>query len=86
MKKLGIVITDGVGYRNFILSDFLEEIAKKYTDIIIYSGLPKESYILSSFPKNIQVKELQIFTESRKTWFYRKLKEVAHMYLHRNFY
>lgn len=24
MKKLGIVITDGVGFRNFMLSDFME--------------------------------------------------------------
>lgn len=86
MEKVGIVITDGVGYRNFVLSDFLEEIANKYSEIIIYSGLPKGSYNLSGLPENIQIKELQIFTESRTTWFYRKLKEVAHMYLHRSYY
>lgn len=25
MKKLGIVITDGVGFRNFTISNFVEE-------------------------------------------------------------
>lgn len=34
MKKLGIVITDGVGFRNFILSDFLVE-AKKTFDVLL---------------------------------------------------
>lgn len=86
MKKIGVVITDGVGYRNFVLSAFLDEIAKKYSKVIIYSGLPKKSYDLIQLPKNVKIKELQIYTESRKTWFYRKLKEVAHMYLHRNYY
>ena len=31
MKKLGVVITDGVGYRNFILSDFITEATKSFT-------------------------------------------------------
>lgn len=86
MKKIGIVITDGVGYRNFVLSDFLTEISKKYSNVIIYSGLPKESYDKLSLAENIEVKELKIFLESKKTWFYRKLKEVAHMTLHKNYY
>jgi len=30
MKKLGIVITDGVGFRNFMLSDFMDEASKQY--------------------------------------------------------
>ncbi|OIQ22714.1 hypothetical protein [Lacinutrix sp. MedPE-SW] len=86
MKKIGIVITDGVGFRNFVLSEFLTEISKAYNQVVIYSGLPQENYKEITLPENIEVKELEIFTESRITWFYRKLKEVAHMTLHKNYY
>ena len=41
MKKLGVVITDGVGYRNFILSDFIAEAKQCFEEVIIYSCLPK---------------------------------------------
>ena len=86
MNKIGVVIADGVGYRNFVLSEFLNEISKTYSQVVIYSGLPKESYKVVSLPDNIKVKELEIFTEGKKTWFYRKLKEVAHMTLHKDYY
>jgi len=85
-KKIGIVITDGVGYRNFVLSEFLIEISKKYDSAILYSGLPEESYQVISLPENIEIKALDIFVENRITWFYRKLKEVAHMTLHKKNY
>ena len=85
-KVIGIVITDGVGYRNFVLSPFFNELTVKYNVIVIYSGLPKNVYSenLKTF-KNIIIRELKVFSESKTTWFYRKLKEVAHMYLHRDF-
>jgi hypothetical protein len=35
VKKLGIVITDGVGFRNFVLSDFTVE--GKFDDVVILS-------------------------------------------------
>jgi len=41
MNKLGLVITDGVGFRNYILSDFLKEAQNLFEGIIIFSGLPK---------------------------------------------
>jgi hypothetical protein len=37
MKKLAIVITDGVGFRNFILSDFLAEAEKTFDAVVILS-------------------------------------------------
>lgn len=40
MKKIGIVITDGVGYRNFILSDFMVEAQKQFSRVILLSCLP----------------------------------------------
>jgi len=36
MKKLGIVITDGVGFRNFMLSDFMQEVSRKFYAVVIY--------------------------------------------------
>lgn len=85
MKKLAIIITDGVGFRNFIMSDFIIEASQQFEEIIIYSGLP-----ISTFPSflqtNITVKELEVYLEGKRTWFFRKWKEVAHLQKHQSFY
>ncbi len=80
MKKIGIVITDGVGFRNFILSDFLKE-AQSECQVTIYSCLPKEVY--KGFLDESHVIELSVFKENFFTWFFMKLKEVAHLRLHK---
>lgn len=85
MKKLGIVITDGVGFRNFIMSEFLSEAALQFESITIYSGLPKSAY--NSVSKtDIIIKELEVYKESKLVWFFRKWKEVAHLQQHPSFY
>jgi hypothetical protein len=81
MKKLGIVITDGVGFRNFILSDFLTEVEKTFDEVVILSCLPVSVY--SEFEIKSKIIELDVFEESFKTWFFRKTKEVAHLKLHK---
>jgi len=85
MKNLGIVITDGVGFRNFIMSDFINEVAPQFDAITIYSGLP-----IGAFPSFLQTKikvtELEVFVEGKTTWFFRKWKEVAHLQHHQSFY
>lgn len=85
MKKLGIVITDGVGFRNFIMSDFISEAIRQFDAITIYSGLP-----ISAFPSfletKITIKELDVYVEGKPTWFFRKWKEVTHLQKHRSFY
>lgn len=85
MKKLGIVITDGVGFRNFVMSNFLSEVSKEYDSIIIYSGLPESAYKEIQFP-NILIKELTVYKEGEVTWFFRKWKEVAHLKKHQSFF
>lgn len=81
MKKLAVVITDGVGFRNFILSDFLVEAEKTFNEVVILSCLPKEVY--SEFVTNSRIIELDVFEETFKTWFFRKAKELAHLQLHK---
>ncbi|RTY71259.1 hypothetical protein EKL99_06875 [Flavobacterium sp. ZB4P23] len=85
MKKLGIVITDGVGFRNFVMSDFLTEARLQFDTIIIYSGLP-----ISAYPADLQststIKELDVFVEGKWTWFFRKWKELAHLQHYKSFY
>ena len=61
MKKLGIVITDGVGFRNFILSDFLSEAEKQFDEVVILSCLPASVY--ESFLQKSRVIELAVFQE-----------------------
>lgn len=80
MRKLGVVITDGVGFRNFIMSDFITEAAIQFDAIFIYSGLPRAAF--PALPENVEVKELTVFKEGRLTWFFRKGKEVAHLQKH----
>ncbi|RAR69290.1 hypothetical protein [Flavobacterium aciduliphilum] len=82
MKKIGIVITDGVGYRNFVLSDFISEAKKNFQEVVILSCIPAQVY--SSECDNIKIIELDIFEENYLNWFFRKLKEVAHLQLHKN--
>jgi len=82
-KALGIVITDGVGFRNFVLSTFMTEAARSFKKVIIFSGLPS-----SAFPELdkavFTIVELPVFTETKKNWFWRKLKEVAHLQKHKS--
>jgi hypothetical protein len=85
MKKLGIVITDGVGFRNFIMSDFIAEVAKQFDSVTIYSGLPLHAFDVVPSSKII-IKELDVYIESKTVWFFRKWKEVAHLQQHRSYY
>lgn len=78
MKKLGIVITDGVGYRNFIMSNFMEEAVPQMDQIIIYSGLPASIYSIDQWP-NVTVHELDVYHEGPISFIFRKWKEIAHM-------
>jgi hypothetical protein len=85
MKKLGIVITDGVGFRNFIMSDFIKESTLQFDEVIIYSGLPKSAYN-SIAQSRIVIKELDVFVEGKLTWFFRKWKEFSHLQKNQSFY
>lgn len=81
MKKLGLVITDGVGFRNFVLSDFLTEAERQFEEVVILSCLPASVY--EGFLQKTKVVELAVFQEKFQTWFFRKAKEVAHLQLHK---
>jgi hypothetical protein len=85
MKKLGIVITDGVGFRNFIMSDFISEAIQQFDSVTIYSGLPITAFDAIS-QSEITIKELDVYVEGKLTWFFRKWKEVAHLQKHKSFY
>lgn len=84
-NKIGVVITDGVGYRNFILSNFLKEASVNFKEVIIFSGLKKEVYNLKNYT-NILIIELDVYHESKQAWFYRRLNEVAHLYKYKSFF
>ena len=81
MKKLGVVITDGVGYRNYVLSDFLIEAEKEFDEVVILSCLPASVYLGKT---KLRIIELSVFEEHFKTWFFRKAKEVAHLQRFKN--
>ncbi|MBP4140506.1 hypothetical protein J3S90_01670 [Flavobacterium sp. P4023] len=82
MKNLGIVITDGVGFRNYILTEFIEEAKSNFDNVIIFSCLPKSVY--DDLNLKCEIIELDVFTEKFKNWFFRKAKEVAHLQLNKN--
>lgn len=82
-KTLGVVITDGVGFRNFVLSTFLQKASSSFHKVILFSGLPRSAYPKLDDSK-FEIVELPVFTETKKNWFWRKLKEVAHLQKHKN--
>lgn len=81
MKNLGVVITDGVGFRNFILTDFIKEAKASFDKVTIFSCLPK--FVYEGYIVDCEIIELEVFNENFVTWFLRKSKEVAHLQLHR---
>jgi hypothetical protein len=81
MKNLGVVITDGVGFRNFILSDFIGEAKRNFDEVVIYSCIPVSAF--QKYYLNCKIVELEQYNEKFITWFFRKAKEVAHLQLHR---
>ena len=77
-NTLGLVITDGVGFRNFFLSGFLEEIKSNFQQIIIFSALP--SSVFNEFDlSGCVLVHLEDYRESGFNWFFRKTKELAHL-------
>jgi hypothetical protein len=81
MKNLGVVITDGVGFRNFILTDFIKEAKSNFDNVIIFSCLPKSVY--DDLYLKCEIIELEVFNEKFKNWFFRKAKELAHLQLNK---
>lgn len=81
MKRLGLVITDGIGYRNFILSDFLTEAENTFGEVVIFSCLPTN--VFEGLHKKAKIIELAVFEEKFPTWFFRKNKELAHLQCHK---
>jgi hypothetical protein len=82
-KNIGIVITDGVGFRNFILSEFPDAVSKSFDEAVIFSCLP-----ISAYPEKVKhqfkIIELETYREGTYTGFIRKVKELAHLRNHRN--
>jgi len=85
MGRIGVVIVDGVGYRNFILSDFIRTLQNENNEIIIFSGLKESIY---NFPESSAIKiiELAIFREKKVTWIFRKMKELAHLQRNKHYF
>lgn len=81
MKKIGVVITDGVGFRNFVLSDFLIKSKEQFQEVVVFSCLPKSAY--GDLNIDVKIVELEVFEESFLTWFFRKAKELAHLQKHK---
>ncbi len=82
-KNIGIVITDGVGYRNFVATDFLSKFETQNINIVLISFLPKNAYD-ASLLKRLTFVEVEDQRESKLTWFFRKLKELAHLQRHKD--
>lgn len=81
MEKLAIVISDGVGYRNFVLTGFIKLAESHFKEVSIMSFLPKKAY--DGFISKSEVIEVEAINESFPAWFFMKLKEVAHLRQHR---
>ena len=54
-KTIGVVITDGVGSRNFILSNFIFEASLEFEKVVIFSGIPISGMSNIKFPDNVKI-------------------------------
>lgn len=81
MKNLGIVITDGVGFRNFILSDFPKNVLEQFESVVIYSCIPASAYP-TTIADMFTIEELEVYKEKPLTGFMRKTKELSHLRNH----
>lgn len=84
-KKIALVITDGVGFRNFVMSDFILQIENVFDSVSIYSGLPAAVFDNIKLSEKTKIFELAIFNEKKATRFFRKWKEIAHLTKFRSF-
>jgi hypothetical protein len=78
-KTLGLVITDGVGVRNFVHGRFLHVACGSFQKVVLFSGVPIGSlgHITCN---NLDVVPMELFSESRWSSFWRKTAEMAHLF------
>jgi hypothetical protein len=79
-RTLGLVVTDGVGFRNFVINDFISEALQSFDRVVIFSFLPEDVY--PEFGDRVAIVPLRTFDERFISWAFRKYKEVAHMQRH----
>ena len=78
-KTLGLVITDGVGVRNFVHGRFLSTACNTFDQVVLFCGVPSNT--LGSLDlMNLKVVSMDIFSESRWSSFWRKTAEMAHLF------
>jgi len=65
-----------------MLSTFPDEAREYFEQVIIFSGLPRNAYDPIDLT-GITIEDLDDFKESGYTWFFRKLKENAHLQQHK---
>jgi hypothetical protein len=78
-KTLGLVITDGVGVRNFVHGRFLSTACNTFDQVVLFSGVPSNTLGSLDF-RNLKVVSMDIFYESRWSSFWRKTAEMAHLF------
>ncbi len=78
-KTLGLVITDGVGVRNYVHGRFLSISCSYFEKVVLFTGVPSES-LGFLFPENLEVVNMEVFSESRWSSFWRKTAEMAHLF------
>jgi len=77
-RNIGVVISDGVGYRNFVYSNFLLKATVQFEKIVIFTYLPVECYKEIKFT-NVEIVECDVTPERFVSWVLRKIKEIAHL-------
>ncbi|MGR6086942.1 MAG: hypothetical protein ACU4F9_02085 [Arcticibacter sp.] len=78
-KTLGLVITDGVGVRNYVHGRFLSISCNSFEKVVLFTGVPSDS-LGSFFHENLEVVNMIVFSESRWSSFWRKTAEMAHLF------
>lgn len=81
--SISLLITDGVGYRNFILGRLSELVIPNNITIKILSGLPQSSFThVTGWVKGASILETPYYLEKKWAATFRRLTELSHSFLH----
>lgn len=80
--KLGLVVTDGVGVRNFVHGRFLPTLAAAGDAVDLYSGVPLVALrdLAGAGLTGVRLREMPIYYEPAAARFCRKALELAHLH------
>lgn len=81
MKRIGIVVPDGVGIKNYLYSDVLKELLKNNVEVLLLHSLSDKALkeVDKRHDYTFKKKEIPKYKESKRSKFYRELISLSRL-------